>query len=417
MRNYDELVTAALATGTFADYVGDGFSVPWQVALPLSLPIGFTMLVYKAYLDLRWFPGAQLHDWCYTPFGTAINVSRLEADSALQEFIGRDSPIDAAIVFAAVRAGGGPFFGVSQTGYHGEQASRSMSNIGLANFAILEGNFVATKCIMLLNGSTDRGNPQPIIGYSGSQHAFGVSEGFWSTLTIGDALLQRLNTLAVRRAAILPAEVRILGFRLYNDGNGAGRVVQSYLSGQFGNLNVAGDSLLTETRSTSTSAQRKFWIHCVPDGMVQRGEFTPTNQYAALVDTYLSYLGSNFSWYSNVKTLVGKILTISANGLVTLFGANPYAVGDQITIQRSYDPVQQRFRGGKFYVATVGPLGTQFTISGWVHGDCQGGQSFIPSRAIGSLGAGDGLSVIRAGIRKVGRPFEAYRGRVSKRRK
>lgn len=134
MRTFDELWTAATATGTFTDYVGDGYSVPWQVALPFALPVGVTMYVYKAYLDLRWPDGAHLHDWCYTPYGSLIGVTRLEADTALYEYIARDSGLDALIVFAAVRAGGGPWFGVSQTGYHGMQSAGAVSNIATTPF-------------------------------------------------------------------------------------------------------------------------------------------------------------------------------------------------------------------------------------------------------------------------------------------
>jgi len=129
-RNYDELVAAALATGTFADYVGDGASVPWQVAGSVSMPAGFTMWAYKAYLDVS-FPAAfKLHDWCYTPYGALISVTRSEADNALEEYIARTSPIDAAVVFAAVDVFGAPFFGTSQTGYTGPQVQGNVANIG-----------------------------------------------------------------------------------------------------------------------------------------------------------------------------------------------------------------------------------------------------------------------------------------------
>jgi hypothetical protein len=132
MRNYDQLRAAALASGTFALYVGDGASVPWQVALPFNVPLGFTMWTYKAYLDLRWPEGFRLHDWAYTPYGQLINITREEADYALYEFIARDSGIDAWIVLTAVRAYGDPWFGHSQTGYHGLQSEASVSNMFLA---------------------------------------------------------------------------------------------------------------------------------------------------------------------------------------------------------------------------------------------------------------------------------------------
>lgn len=129
MRNAAQLRAAALATGTFENYVGDGASVPWEVALPLSLPVGFTFFTYKTYLDARWPHAFKLHDWAYTPYGALINITREEADSALREDIAVDSPVDAEIVYQAVRIGGGPWFGVSQTGYSGLQSYRPAYNM------------------------------------------------------------------------------------------------------------------------------------------------------------------------------------------------------------------------------------------------------------------------------------------------
>ena len=130
MRNAAELRRDALATGTFEHYQGDGASVPWEVALPISLPVGFTFWTYKQYLDLRWPEAFRLHDWLYTPYSIAINATREEADAALREEIAVDSVADAAIVYAAVRAGGFPFWQVSQTGYGGPQAYRVSLNMG-----------------------------------------------------------------------------------------------------------------------------------------------------------------------------------------------------------------------------------------------------------------------------------------------
>src|SRR5262245_41106948 len=104
MRNYDQLVQIATATGTFENYIGDGASVPWQVAQSAMLPLGFTMQLYKFYLDLHWWAGFKLHDWCYTPYSTETDITREEADLALWEFIARDSGVHAGIVYAAVRA-------------------------------------------------------------------------------------------------------------------------------------------------------------------------------------------------------------------------------------------------------------------------------------------------------------------------
>jgi len=128
-RNAAQLIADATATGTYADYVGDGASVPWQVALPFNLPVGLTMWAYKAYIDLRWPHAFKLHDWCYTPYGALIDCTREEADDALFELIAVDSVVDAWIVWPAVRVGGLPYWGTSQTGYLGPQVYRGVGNM------------------------------------------------------------------------------------------------------------------------------------------------------------------------------------------------------------------------------------------------------------------------------------------------
>lgn len=128
-RNAAQLIADATATGTYAAYVGDGASVPWQVALAGSLPLGLTMWAYKAYLDAHWPHAFKLHDWCYTPYGSLIDCTREEADDALFELIAVDSVVDAWIVWPAVRVGGLPFWGTSQTGYLGPQVWRAVGNM------------------------------------------------------------------------------------------------------------------------------------------------------------------------------------------------------------------------------------------------------------------------------------------------
>src|SRR5260221_12795330 len=116
MRSAQELIDAATRSGTYADYFGDGATVPWDLVPP---PGGQLLYVYKLYLDARWPQAFRLHDWCYTPLGAMIQVTREEADHALFEIIARDSLNDATIVYTACRLGGGEFFGTSLTGLNG----------------------------------------------------------------------------------------------------------------------------------------------------------------------------------------------------------------------------------------------------------------------------------------------------------
>lgn len=140
MRNAAQLRADAIATGTFDAYVGDGASVPWLEAGLISTGASVLLYAYKLYLDSRWPHAFKLHDWAYTPFGGLIDCQRIEADHALYEEIAVDSPLDAWVVYLAVRAGGGPWFGRSQTGYSGVQVLRATPNIANTQSVFLLGD-------------------------------------------------------------------------------------------------------------------------------------------------------------------------------------------------------------------------------------------------------------------------------------
>lgn len=149
-RSARELLAAATATGTYAEYVGDGATVPYEVNARWNPDYGFfTQQTFKEHLDENYEEAFRLHDWCYTPYGSLIGVTREEADMALGEMIGdrwagrppeRRSPTftslaDSAVVFAAVRVGGGPWFGNSQVGFDPTLfAAANLRNLPLPDF-------------------------------------------------------------------------------------------------------------------------------------------------------------------------------------------------------------------------------------------------------------------------------------------
>ncbi len=425
MRNYDELVAAATATGTFTDYVGDGFSVPWQVALPGALPVAVTLLAYKTYLDARWPAGAKLHDWCYTPYGTAIEVTRLEADNALREYIARDSLADSIIVYAAVRAGGGPYFGVSQTGYSGIQAYRGVPSLLPAppispELTSIRGGepSMALKVSLLINGATA---PDDIvrtnIDYRSQGHGYGFSEGFWYDGTDNPAFRGALLDIASARNELLPAGCSVIAARIYDGGGGAARV-QRYTFGNGGlptdQVNVA---LYCRTQQPGNPTQRGWWLHTIPDDYVLKGEFAPSVAYAQKIRNYfLAICTGGWRYLAKARTQLRVIDNVTQGGLVTLTAASPYAVGNFVSVRRTTDSNKRR-RGFNGMVASVGPLANQFTIAGWNRGATTGGSVFIPQGGLYPLGTAPALTpfVERVGTKKVGRPFELYRGRKSQR--
>jgi len=132
VRNAAQLRAALREIGVYDAYRGDGASVPWLEAGLVAIGWVGLLATYKVYLDLRWPEAFKLHDCLYTPYGTQINATREEADSALYEEIVRDSPGDAWLIYLAVRTGGGIYFGKSMTGYSGPQVGGGRSNMFIA---------------------------------------------------------------------------------------------------------------------------------------------------------------------------------------------------------------------------------------------------------------------------------------------
>jgi len=121
MRTFQQLIADANATGTFANYQGDGATVPYEITGAFSALAGLALYQYKQHLDSTYPEAFRLHDWCYTPYGQLIGVGRDEADAALRDQIlaigGPAAVADSQICFLAVQTGGGPWFGNSQTGF------------------------------------------------------------------------------------------------------------------------------------------------------------------------------------------------------------------------------------------------------------------------------------------------------------
>lgn len=119
MRNAAQLREASIATGYYLPFVGDGASVPWIEIALVNPVLSATLLQYRLYLDSRWPHAFKLHDFLYTAYGGLISATREEADAALREEVSRDSPIDGAILYRAVRVGGLPYWGRARAGFVG----------------------------------------------------------------------------------------------------------------------------------------------------------------------------------------------------------------------------------------------------------------------------------------------------------
>ena len=274
----------------------------------------------------------------------------------------------------------------------------------------------ATKVVMVFNGQTSPGGSAPAIGYTGQSHQFGFTEMWWSDSGSVQQITNFLNTdLALKRAALLPGQVQYIGARLYIAGGGKGIVVPFYISGApLRTLNTAFDALLCTTTAPGAPRQRKFWLHCVPDGEVQNGEYTGSNSYDNALRAYFTSLGQGW-FYSTSQPNLTQIATISSTGTVTLKSNSPFAANQRVVISRTLDSTGRK-RGGHYVIATIGPLPTQFVLTGWQWGATTGGTVYAEvDKSLVQMNGGNGIQLVRAGRKGVGRPTALYRGRRSAR--
>lgn len=427
-RNAAQLRAAAIATGWFEgpqlNYVGDGYSIPWQTGLFVSPLIGWTLQTWKSYLDTYYLEPSRLHDWLYTHYGPdLIQCTQEEADLALREEM-LAAGIDAAqaeVVYQACHIGGSPWYGVSSVGYVSPPLDGDGSNIGGAP-SLREGVMANWKVVVVFQQTTAGTSNQPSIGYATVPRTAGWSESHWqggSTINEVQARLfgPRTDTMA---SAILPARAgalnqraSILGVRLYEGGVGRGQFIARVYTGFAGGGDVPSMSLLCASTNASTPSVRRFTMRGMPDGQIVDGEFAPTTEYTQALRVYFqSLVNTSFTGRDPVTEL--SVFNISNAGLVTYFVAPAYAVGTIITVKQTVDSNGFR-RTGQFQVASVGPLGTQLTLAAWPYGACTNGKTSVPTTSLYAIGLNSTVAV-RASNHKVGRPFAGYRGRNSNRR-
>lgn len=269
-----------------------------------------------------------------------------------------------------------------------------------------------TLLFSLTTNPTDRGSASP--------HSAGWSESWWSRLEI--ILTGRsIPRLASARARLLPANAAIIGFRLANytiagnrlkpTGSSTGKMQYMGLPGSAVDL----PQVAVEMSGTARGAanQSRFSLRGVPDSVMVNGEYQPDSDYKRNMTLFCNQLTAD-DW-----AFVGRDLTQpSANvlgivgGIVTLDGNTGVGVGDYIRFHRVKDddgkPIQ-----GAYRVTAVANGGLTLTCTNLAQ---------IVTEANGTA-RWDKLNLFefgtvqpaRAVVRKVGRPFEVYRGRRSKR--
>jgi len=226
------------------------------------------------------------------------------------------------------------------------------------------------------------------------------------------------NTWCQRRAGLLPNFAVIRGQRFQQvDPVGAAQTASVNFPGQ-SNAAFAQDipqvSLLLRLRATGVNNVRSYRVACLPDVMVTRGEFNPDFEYRALVNSFLAE--TNGWWFRGDDLTLPRVLikTVSSAGVMEFASDIALAVNDQVKVTNTFDafgkPVSGIFRVNNATSLRI------VNLANWNAGACTNGSAkkYSPIYPVIT----DALnSISRIVVRKIGRPFEQYRGRRSKRRK
>lgn len=260
---------------------------------------------------------------------------------------------------------------------------------------------------------------EPLSAQFARPHTAGWSESLWRLDQ--STSVETITQLAYARAVALPTQGSIIGYRqqVYTlDGN---KLVPG--GARTGNLNAPGRptqecdqpqvALEIKLASAGKANIGKMVLRGIPDNQASNGEYRPQAAFdlvisrwiALLTQTQCQFLGRDLTMATQrVVSITGGVLTTGAS-----LGA---AVGDYVRLLRVRDTFGRPVTG-VFRVTAV--AGFAYTLAG-----------LDPDIVVNAVGSArkDLLALFpitsgetgRIRVKKVGRPFEGYRGRASKRR-
>jgi len=249
-------------------------------------------------------------------------------------------------------------------------------------------------------------------------HTGGWTESLWRPGT--ETTKQTIDQYAEFRARLLPRETSIVGYRqqVYTlDGNSlkAGGASTGNLN-QPGNNQLRTDlpqvSLQCALRTADAPNIGRLMLRGIPDDQMFTGEFNPTPQFDLDLKAYLALLAGLQTRFlgRNLINQNVRIESITANVMTT---AEPTGAGagNYVRLLRCRDTFGRPVNG-TFRCSSV--VGNVHTLVG-----------FDPNIIVLNSGRArlDMLQLFpvsggtpgRARVKKIGRPFESFRGRASKR--
>jgi hypothetical protein len=255
-----------------------------------------------------------------------------------------------------------------------------------------------------------------------ASHTGGWSEGIWFPVAITDPLAL-VNPYVAVRAPLLPNGATIVGWRVANFDVLGNKLIPAGTS--TGKLNVPGSSsALTDLPQVALELSgasaggpntNRMTLRCIPDSMMVHGEYQPTTAFKRKVGEFCNQLtlGGGAGFVGRDKSRPSQRVESIAANVVKLGGSIGAAPGtDYMRFNRVRDTQGNPIEKVVKVIAFVAP-GT-YTVEG-LDGITAGNSGTARTDALKFFDLSS-LVPVRAVVRKIGRPFAAYRGRASKRR-
>jgi len=251
-------------------------------------------------------------------------------------------------------------------------------------------------------------------------HSGGWSEGHWQNGVV-NADFGPIAELARARANLLPKQASIIGFRIaLYDLVGNKLTPRGTSTGKFlfpGNSAWPCDlpQMALELSGVASGEPNisRMVLRGIPDQFAVQGEYAPSPAFSGNLTRYTNQLFLR-SW-GFVGRDLGQArvrLTSIQGAVVTLPAAGVFAVGDYMIFNRVKNDSGNSVSGSYLIKAAVDD--TTFTLQGMGNNNTSIANGTVRKDVAKFFLFGD-IQPSRAVVRKVGRPFESYRGRASKR--
>lgn len=244
---------------------------------------------------------------------------------------------------------------------------------------------------------------------------FSMGNGGWSetwfldgsNVSAGTIALQNLNLV---RLALCPATVTLIGRRVSIVENPA--IVNASSTNLVGTNSASRDVLnaaLLWQATAANGAKRQVWTRGVPDEQIVSGAYAGVNGYPTLTLAWQQAIISNsFAIRSIDRTVpIVNALAVDGNGVVTFLADPGWFAGDTVRFFRSKNSLGKTIK--KSYRIALRTNGLTYTLNGW-----PAGVTALNPRArriVPTLFVPVVLTIVKAGTRRTGRPFNLPVGR------